>query len=84
MWGSSPEHQPLVDHWLDWEASALKVTGGGGGGGWSVPLVRLGGQRVECGGGGVGGPLVGLGGQRVEGEGGAGGRTTGWTGRPAS
>ena len=30
MWGSSPEHQPLVDHWLDWEASALKVTGGGG------------------------------------------------------
>ena len=58
MWGSSPEHQALVDHWLDWEASALKVRGGG-------PLVGLGGQRVEGGGGGGGGgggPLVGLGG----------------------
>ena len=29
MWGSSPEQQALVDHWLDWEASALKVRGGG-------------------------------------------------------
>ena len=49
MWGSSPEHQALVDHWLDWEASALKVreVGGGGGGG---PLLGLGGQRVEGGG----------------------------------
>ena len=28
MWGSSPEHQALVDHWLDWEASTLKVRGG--------------------------------------------------------
>ena len=27
MWGSSPEHQALVDHWLDWEASELKVGG---------------------------------------------------------
>ena len=27
MWGSSPENQPLIDHWLDWEASELKVRG---------------------------------------------------------
>ena len=82
MWGSSPEHQPLVDHWLDWEASALMVTGGGGGVyhwlDWEASELNVGGG----GGGGGGGPLVGLGGQRVEGEGGGG--TTGWTGRPAS